>query len=74
MALAMDKERWVPLPGYAFSSTGRWHFLYFFPLPHHQGAFRPSLRFPVVSGRGRAAEARARAAERPVGGTGASRS
>src|SRR4029453_7245766 len=73
MALMMDHERWVPSPGDACSSTGRWHFLYFFPLPHQQGAFRPSLRFPVRSGRGRAAEAGARAAVRSGGGGRASR-
>jgi hypothetical protein len=26
---------------------GRWHFLYFFPLPHGHGSLRPILRRPV---------------------------
>ena len=35
------------------SSSGRWHFLYFFPLPHQQGSFRPGFTtgataFPLV--------------------------
>src|SRR2546427_7004335 len=70
----MDDERGGPSPGYALSSRGRWHFLYFLPLPHQQGAFRPSLCCPVVRERCRSAEERARAAERPVGGAGASMS
>ncbi len=68
MALAIDNASGVPAPGYACSSTGRWHFLYFLPLPHQQGAFRPTLRFPAVSGRCRAAEVRARV--RAPGGRG----
>ena len=51
MAQAMDHVRGAPTPGYARSSRGRWHFLYFVPLPHQQGAFRPSFGLRVVRGR-----------------------
>ena len=40
---------------YKRCSRTRSHCLYGLPLPHPQGAFRPSVRFPVVRGRGRSA-------------------
>src|SRR4029453_15558008 len=64
----------APSPGYALSSRGRWHFLYFFPLPHQQGAFRPSFGFPVVRGRWGPGAVRATVVVRPADPRGASRS
>ena len=34
-----------------FRSGEPWHFLYFFPLPHGQGSFRPTFGTPTLGGR-----------------------
>jgi hypothetical protein len=31
------------------SSSGRWHFLYFLPLPHQQGSFLPGISAGALS-------------------------
>ena len=49
MALMMDHERWAPLPRLRLLLY-EMALLYFFPLPHQQGAFLAQLALPVGRG------------------------
>src|SRR5262245_22114420 len=61
LAISLVAHVLLPTP----SSMGMWHFLYFLPLPHGHGSFRPT-RGPVLTGVGAAVGVAGPAAGRSV--------